>query len=247
MSSKEWKQWEQDPDSESKYNIQRIMGNLPEMESTKQLVNLISDVYEDGMHILDVGCNVGHYLTGIRKKFPKLDYVGVDAYDDYIGKARTAFINDPYAKFEVKDIFQPIYPDNPFDIVYSCNVLLHLPDFRIPVTNLLKSTKKICFIRTLLGDYTNLVKSPIKEEYDDQGNPLDYWYLNTWKKEYFIDFIEKLGWKATIIPDIFQPKLIQDEFKNTKKESHIGTRIVGNNQVIENVICNWTWIKITPN
>jgi SAM-dependent methyltransferase len=245
MASKEWKQWEQDPDSESKYNIQRVNGDLPEMESTKQLVDLISDVYEDGMNILDVGCNVGHYLSGIRKKFPKLDYVGVDAYSNYIEKAKNAFIADSHAKFEVKNIFQPLYPDNPFDIVYSCNVLLHLPDFRIPVSNLLESTKKICFIRTLLGDNTNLVKSPTKEEYDDQGNPLDYWYLNTWKKEYFTNFIEKLGWKTTIIPDIFQSKSIQDEFENAKNRSHIGTKILGENQVIENVICNWAWVKIT--
>ena len=61
MSSKEWKQWEQDPDSESRYNIQRVKGDLPEMESTKQLVDLISNVYTDGMNILDVGCNVGLY------------------------------------------------------------------------------------------------------------------------------------------------------------------------------------------
>ena len=65
---KEWQLWENNPQLESRYNLERIKGNLSEMESTKQLVELISDVYESGMNVLDVGCNVGHYLVGIRKK-----------------------------------------------------------------------------------------------------------------------------------------------------------------------------------
>lgn len=243
----DWQQWGKDPDSESRYNIKRVRGKLSEMESTKQLVKLISTIYQPGMRVLDVGCNVGHYLTGIRKKFPNLDYTGVDAYDSYIELASQAFANDSNAKFEVKDIFRPLYPDKPFDIVYCCNVLLHLPDFRIPVTNLLNSTKNVCFIRTLLGDNTNLVKSPTTEEYDADGNPLDYWYLNTWKRKYFIDFVKNLGCKVEIIPDEYNPLAIQKEYEKDKiNKSDKGTRIVENMQVIENVICNWVWAKITP-
>jgi ubiquinone/menaquinone biosynthesis C-methylase UbiE len=243
---KDWQQWGKNPDSESRYNIERVRGNLSEMQSTKQLVKLISTIYQPGMKVLDVGCNVGHYLSGIRKKFPKLDYTGVDAYDSYIAIAKQAFKNDSKAKFEVKDIFNPLFPDKPFDIVFCCNVILHLPDFRKPVTNLLESTKKVCIIRTLLGNYTNLVKSPTKDEYDNEGNPLDYWYLNTWKKDYFTKFIQKLGWKVELIPDEFDPKAIQNEFKKTKTNaSDKGTQIIGNSQVIENVLCNWMWAKIT--
>ena len=83
-----WQQWDVDPIPESRYNIKRVKGELPEMESTKQLVNLISEVYRPKMKVLDVGCNVGHYLSGIRKKFFDLDYTGVDAYDFYIKTAQ---------------------------------------------------------------------------------------------------------------------------------------------------------------
>ena len=96
--------------------------------------------------------------------------------------------------------------------------MLHLPDFRKPITNLLESTKKVCFVRTLLSDHTNIVKSPTEEEYDGDGNPLNYWYFNTWNKNYFIDFIEKLGWKTELIPDEFDPTTIQKEFENIKTE-----------------------------
>lgn len=245
--SHKWEQWDVDPIPESRYNIERVKGKLPEMESTKQLVNLISEIYEPGMKVLDVGCNVGHYLMGIRRKFPNLDYTGVDAYDYYIESARKEFSNDTAAKFEVKDIFQPLFPNNPFDIVYCCNVLLHLPDFRKPITNLLKSTKKVCFVRTLLGNHTNLVRSPTKEEYDEDGNPLNYWNFNTWKKDYFIDFISKLGWKTELISDEFDSTSIQKEYDDIKTDKDDkGTRILNNSQVIENVLCNWVWAKITP-
>jgi len=242
-----WQQWDVDPESESRYNIKRVHGELSDMESTKQLITLISEVYEPGMRVLDVGCNVGHYLTGLRRKFPNLDYTGVDAYEYYIEIAKKSFANDPNAKFAVKDIFKPLFPEDPRDIVYCCNVLLHLPDFRAPIRNLLDSTKKVCFVRTLLGDFTNIVKSPTKDEYDESGNPLNFWYLNTWKKEYFIDFVKKLGWKTELIPDKFDPNIIQKEFEDTKTHSSDkGTKVLDNFQIIENVLCNWVWAKITP-
>ena len=86
-----WQLWGTKPELQSKFNIERLKGNLSDMESTKQLSSLISDCYEPDMKILDVGCNVGHYLVGLRKKFPILEYTGVDAYASYINEAKQAF------------------------------------------------------------------------------------------------------------------------------------------------------------
>lgn len=241
-----WQQWNVDPIPESRYNIKRINGELPEMESTKRLVSLISEIYTPNMKVLDVGCNVGHYLSGIRKKFPNLDYTGVDAYEYYIDTASKHFINDLNSKFVVKNIFEPLFPNSKFDIVYCCNVLLHLPDFRKPIKNLLDSTEHYCFVRTLLGEHTNIVKSPTSEDYDDDGNPLNFWYFNTWKEDYFVNFIEKLGWKVELIKDEFNPISIQNEFETVKiNKSDKSTRILNNIQVIENILCNWQWVKIS--
>ena len=240
-----WQLWGTKPELQSKFNIERLKGNLSDMESTKQLSSLISDCYEPDMKILDVGCNVGHYLVGLRKKFPILEYTGVDAYASYINEAKQAFSKDPNAKFEIKDIFKPIFPENKFDIVYCCNVLLHLPDFRIPVTNLLNSTKKFCFIRTLLSDHTTIVKAPLIDSYDENGNPKEFWYLNTWNKQYFDDFIKELGWKTEYIKDEFIPENIQEEFDSSKNNDlDKGTKILGDKQIVDNIIFNWVWIKI---
>ena len=244
MTFKNWQVWGNRPHETEKTLADRATGKLPEMESTKQLVELVSSVYEPKMKILDVGCNAGHYLRGLRRFSSELDYTGVDAYEHYIKKAKEIFSNDPHAKFEVRDIFDPLFPDNPFDIVYCCNVLLHLPDFRKPVQNLLSSTKRVCFIRTLLGNNTSLVKTAKTQNFDDEGNPTDYFYQNTWNREYFVDFITNLDWKVEVISDKFDSTVLQNEHQKVKEGK--GTKIIGDKQVDGNIIFNWTWLKITP-
>jgi len=247
MKYENWQQWAKRPDQAERTLVDRALGNLPVMESTKQLVKLVSQVYQPNMKILDVGCNVGHYLRSLRSKFPDLDYTGVDAYEHYIEKARIIFKDDKYAYFEKKDIFKPLYQKNPFDIVFCCNVLFHFPDFRIPVKNLLASTKKVCFIRLMLSEFTSIVKLVYEDKYDEEGNPLDYRYYNTWNKEYFIDYVKSLDWHVQLIPDEFDPTVIQKEFETIKtKKFDMGTKIIDGKQVIENIVANYMWAKITP-
>ncbi len=245
MTFKNWQIWGKRPNEIEKTLADRATGKLPEMESTKQLVELISSVYEPKMKILDVGCNVGHYLVGLRREYPDVEYTGVDAYEQYISQAKEAFQNDQHANFEQKDIFEPIFPDSPFDIVYCCNVIIHLPDIKRPIENLLNSTKKVCFIRTLIDENTTIVKSALSDSFDKNGEPTDYWYLNTWKKEYVQKIISELGWKSEIIDDEFNPENIQFEYNKVKTDKiDKGTRIVNGKQIVENIIFNWKWIKI---
>ena len=153
-----WKPWLEP----SEYDLimqDRALSNLPEMESAKQLVEIIQHEYLPGMRVLDVGCNVGHYLRSLRNYNQELRYVGIDFVERYISKAKEIFQEDKFASFEKKDVFEPIFPSQKFDIVFSCNVLLHLPEFKTPLKNILDSTKKVCIIRTLLGEKTTMVKS----------------------------------------------------------------------------------------
>lgn len=243
MSLEVWQQWGRRPEVEWTL-VDRGRGLLPEMESTKQLVRLVSEVYRPGMRVLDVGCNVGHYLRGLRRLDAVLAYTGVDAYEHYIEQARGIFADDLYAHFEVRDVFEPLFPDNPFDIVFCCNVVLHLPDFRLPVRNLLASTKDVCFIRTLLGDHTTIVKRAVTQDFDDEGNPLDFIYQNTWQSDYFVGFIRQLGWNVELIPDEFDASVLEREYETVKMGK--GTRIVDGRQADGNIVFNWMWAKITP-
>lgn len=221
----------------------RASGELGEMQCTMQLVKLIQSVYKPGMSILDVGCNVGHYLHGIRRIDAQAQYRGVDAYEHYIDQARNFFANDQNASFAVADITKPLYKENPYDIVYCCNVILHLPFFKTPVRNLIESTKKYCFIRTLLGGVTTKVQRAFEEKFDDEGQPLDFYYENTYSTEYFTDFIRSLGCDVEVIDDEFDSKVLASEYQNLKRGN--GTRIIDGIQADQNIILNWKFVKIT--
>lgn len=242
MKHEPWQEWGENPEAEATLEGW-ARGDLPEMECTKQLVRLISPVYQPGMRILDVGCNVGHYLRALRSLDPNINYVGVDAYPIYIEKAKAIFGENERTAFLVKDVMEPLFPDCPFDIVFCCNLILHLPDFKLPVRNLLKSTRRVCFIRTLLGEQTTIVKLVKKHVFDAEGNPLAFRYLNTYKVDYFVNYIKDLGWNVTVIEDEFTPEVLADEFISVKRG--VGTRIVGGKQVESNIIYEWKFLEIT--
>ena len=188
--------------------VDRARGQLGEMESTKQLVELLRPIYQPGMTVLDAGCNVGHYLVGLRRLDPALSYTGVDAYQRYVDQARQIFADDANARFEVKSIMEPLFPDDPFDIVFSCNVLIHLPEFRTPLKHLLNSTKRVCFVRTLLGDNTTIVLRAREPNtgFDAEGKPLSFVYQNQYAKVAFSNHVQELGWKVEYIDDAFDPR-----------------------------------------
>lgn len=242
--SEPWEVWSDKPEAEGTL-VDRAKGVLPEMESTRQLVDLVGQVYEPGLRVLDVGCNTGHYLVGLRRLDATLNYTGVDAYAHYIDQATEIFAQDPNARFQVKSVLEPLFPEDPFDIVYCCNVLLHLPEFKTPVKNLLASAKNVCFIRTLLGDNTTIVRRAAEKGlgFDGDGNPTRYIHQNTYEQDVFADYIRELGWNVEFIADEFDASVLEREHVALKRGT--GTRIVDGRQVDGNIIFNWVWAKIT--
>lgn len=240
--AKRWQPWARRPEVEGTL-VERARGTLPEMESTRQLVDLVQQEYRPGMRVLDVGCNAGHYLRGLRRMDPELEYVGVDAYSHYIDQAREIFSEDEHARFEVMDIHAPLFPTDQFDIVFCCNVILHLPDFRTPIRNLLESTSGVCLVRTLLGDRTTKARRAAIEELDEDGEPLEFIFQNTWSREIIANEVRSLGWAAEIIEDEFDPSVLASEFDTLKKGD--GTSVIGGRQVDGVVLFNWEWLKIT--
>lgn len=244
MSVRQWEIWAEKPQVEGTL-ADRAKGKLPEMESTKQLVKLVGEVYKPGNRVLDAGCNVGHYLVGLRRLDPELSYTGVDAYDAYISQAKKIFAADRNARFHVKSILEPLFPDQPFDITYSCNVLLHLPNFRAPVKHILDSTAGTCFIRTLFGERSTIVRRAAETGmgFDDDGNPVKYIHQNTYDRSVFSDYVRSLGWNVEFIEDEFDASVLAAE--HTRLKQGEGTRIIDGKQVDGNIIFNWEWAKIT--
>lgn len=223
----------------------RATGELPEMESTKQLVRLVRDVYRPGMSVLDVGCAAGHYYLGLKRVAEGLRYHGVDATQSYIEFAAEHFAGAPNVSFSREDIFDLPY-DGEFDIVFCCNVVLHLPSARTPIQNLIKASGKYAFIRTLVADKTHLSKLLYSDAFDDEGNPTDFVHQNTYSRDLIREYVAEVGpFKVEFIPDEFDAAQIQEEHKAYGDKQSAVTHVSGDKQIAGSKVFEWEWVKIT--
>ena len=248
MEKEIWRIWDKDHSVEQR-TFKRVTGELPEMESSKQLVGLISKVYESGMRILDVGCAAGHYYNSVKRVGENVNYYGIDATKAYIEFARDYFKDNPNANFERGDIFNlNDKHKEAFDIVYCCNVILHLPSFQVPIENLLKVSKKYVFVRTLLSNKTHLSKFLYSDQFDSEGTPLDYVHQNTYSFDLFKSHIESLGdYSVEFIEDKFDIENINKEYKNYQQVQDAVTVVQNGVQIAGSKVFEWHWVKVTKN
>jgi 2-polyprenyl-3-methyl-5-hydroxy-6-metoxy-1,4-benzoquinol methylase len=246
MTAGSWKIWNKD-DSVEQRTYKRVTGELPEMECTKQLVEMIGEVYAPGMHVLDVGCAAGHYYNGLKRIDSNLQYHGVDSTTAYIEFARKHFKGNSNTSFNVEDIFNlPKDYAGKFDIVYCCNVILHLPSFQVPLKNLITASKKYCFVRTLLSDKTHLSKLLYSDSYDENGEPNDFVFQNTYSFDVVRKTIKSLGdYQVEFIDDRFDARSINEEYKNYNQVQSAVTHVQNDLQIAGSKVFEWKWVKIT--
>ena len=240
-----WRIWDRD-DSVEQRTYDRVMGKLPEMECSKQLVSLVREVYQPGMKVLDVGCAAGHYYNSLKPLDSEISYTGVDATRAYIEFAKNHFEKEENVRFDVQDVFNidDSY-SNEYDIVYCCNVLLHLPSISVPVRNIINSAKKYCFIRTLVSNHTHLSQYLYSDTFDTNGDPDNFVYENTYSFAYVKDLVEKEGCSAEFITDEFNPEAINKEFESHGDLQDAVTKSLDGLQIAGSKVFEWKWIKVT--
>ena len=248
MNKKKWDLWKEYPLIERRTFL-RAKGIVPEMECTKQLIKIIKPLYKDNMSILDVGCAAGHYYNSIKFLSKNTNYLGIDGNSKYINFAKK-FYKNTGAKFKTLDIYNLNQKKiDKHDIVYCCNVLLHLPDIFKPLKNLLSVTNKICIIRTLIDTETHLSKIVFKEKFDKKFKPEKFTYQNTYSEKILRKFLSHLGKnKIKFIKDEFQSKNINKEHKNYAKiQGPAPTKVINNLQIAGNKVFKWRWLVIEKN
>ncbi len=96
------------------------------LETTKVFVSMLD--LKPGQHVLDVGCGIGGSAFYMAEKYG-VEVLGVDLSSNMIQIARERSKCSPASiTFEVVDITKVEYPSELFDVIYSCDALLHIAD-----------------------------------------------------------------------------------------------------------------------
>lgn len=227
---------------------ERAQGKLPEMESSKALARRVSQSLKANERILDVGCAVGHYYVSLKKQIAfDFDYVGVDFTEPYIQEAQRVFQDTPLTDFQVGDIFDLPFDDQSFDMVYSCNVLLHLPSIAIPLKELCRVARRKVIIRSLIGERSFRIQDIIGsgDEFTQDGQPHNFHYFNIYSQDYIAHLLDSLprvkSWAVELDQD-YNPENIKEH--DASVDAKDTTTILGDYQVNGYIISPWSFLEI---
>lgn len=235
-----WRIWNRNDLVEERTYL-RATGKLPEMECAKQLREIIEKIEKDES-VLDVGCAAGHYLRSIRQLSSECKYIGIDATKKYIDYSIKIHQSDLNAKFINCDLYDL---ELKADIVFCCNVLLHLPDLKKALIKLLKCFDKKLVIRTLLSEKTHLSQYLYSDEFDSNGNPTDFLFQNTYSYEYIKDIVNSFDSTINLefIRDKFDTRVIQKEGDDWRNKQGFATTSISNDlQIAGDKVFRWCWI-----
>lgn len=178
----------------------RAEGKLDDMECTKKLYEILKPIYFKGMSILDVPCGVGHYYRKL-KELGEINYIGIDLDSEAIEMAKDVWKDDKNVKFSVGNASGLDLEDKSIDVVCCYNLLLHLPDYKEPVQELFRVSKKYIIIRSLFDEKNFINKFNAAEDYREVYKE-GVFYYNTYARKNVEEFVKSFGpCKVKFVPD----------------------------------------------
>jgi ubiquinone/menaquinone biosynthesis C-methylase UbiE len=120
--------------------------------------------------ILDLGCGDGAYTASLKKLFPQIRFVGVDAAAKAIAGAQAKY---PDVDFKVANALDySTFPQERFDLAIARGVLHHVPDAKVALQNLMRCADEVLIIEPN-GNNPVLkvieVVSPYHREHEEQS------------------------------------------------------------------------------
>jgi len=103
--------------------------------------------------VLDVGCGPGTITAGLAARVPRGHVTGIDAVPDILGQAREAAGGRENVDFAVGDVYALGYPGASFDVVHAHQVLQHLSDPVLALTEMRRVTRPGGLVAVRDGDY----------------------------------------------------------------------------------------------
>lgn len=251
MTNKDiWRIWDERMDY-GELLARRATGELPEMESSKALAELLKPLVRPGDCILDVGCGAGHYLRSLLREIDvPFSYTGADATQGYIELARKAWAGHAEARFEVADAFALPFADASFDLVFSSNLLLHLPSIRKPVAEMVRVARRGALMRTPGADRCFRIQEVLGDDdadlFDDAGDPRHFYYFNLYSPGYLEAVARDLPGVSGVRVDkdeAFNPASIMAETARPGSPANT-TRLVGGFQANGPILMDWKVLRV---
>lgn len=95
------------------------------------LYDALDPLVSEGTTLLEVGCGGGYYSEIMAHRYPTLVYRGLDLSPAMIEVAREHY---PQTEFVVGSAYDLPYADSSIDIVMDGVALIHMPDWRLALT-----------------------------------------------------------------------------------------------------------------
>ncbi len=229
----------------------RARGILPEMESSKAVTKLLSNIMNNDNSILDVGCGVGHYYVSLKKLKKEIEYYGIDIKTQYIAEAKKIFSGKTNVHFKKGDIYDIPFKKNTFDIVMFINTLENLPSIEKPISELLRVSKKHIILRTLVDERSFYIKEVRDEDFSLDGEPKKFNFFNIYSRKYLEKIIHKYCNNCEIKfrkDTDFKISAIQSSLKSDGKKTFFNpTKIIDKKQINGPILMNWEFIEIIKN
>ncbi|KAL1856770.1 hypothetical protein Plec18167_009640 [Paecilomyces lecythidis] len=119
----------------------------------------LKDVPVDA-HVLDAGCGPGTITSSFARVIPKGCIIGIDLSETIVEKARAQDDLPSNCSFQVADITQLPFENDFFDVVYTSQVLSHVPAADVAFKELRRVCKPGGFIACREADATAIMLYP---------------------------------------------------------------------------------------
>jgi ubiquinone/menaquinone biosynthesis C-methylase UbiE len=165
-----------------------------------QFVDIINREFElhskNGItSIKDIGCNVGHFARLLRDiKIPNLKYLGIDISETYLGIARVAFPELSFLNVDFSSKSLDLKELNS-DITIISATFEHIYDYKIALSNMVESTRRLIVMRTFMGN-------EFKQEYCNKPGAVDSYLISQYKYQQIADVAASNGFRIEMEIDL---------------------------------------------
>lgn len=225
---------------------ERAKGLKDEMEAAKHIANLVASKTDSCDSIIDVGCGTGHFILSLEKTLTNpFAYHGVDITHQHIVDANEIFADKEEYTFEVGDIRALPISDKQYEVAICSNTIPHIPNVDKAIQELIRVTKNDVFIRMLIGNETLIAKKALSEEFDQNGEPTSFMYVNIYAE----------NWLRKVVGEKYEVAIYEDEFDKDRIMKHyrehskiaghnIATKIVDDKQFKGYLMLPWKVVHI---